>query len=63
MRMWIVLDNLEILILILENCWRTPFDNELGERARLTSELLPDLFEVVKIEMAITTAEDQVTDL
>ena len=63
MRMGIVVDELEVLVLEIEERLDVGIDLHLGEGTGLTGELETGLLEVVQIEMGVTRGVDEVTGL
>src|SRR5690349_3647539 len=57
--MMLVIHDLKILELVLEHGWRAAREQQLRQRERNARELLVDLFEMVRIEMAVAARPDE----
>lgn len=63
MRVGLVIENFEVLVLVLKQAGRATLDVELGIGVGLARKLKLDLFEVIVVEVAVPTRPDKVADL
>src|SRR5262245_30630537 len=58
-RVSLIIGDLEILELVIEDGDRFAIDNQLRRRKGLAAELQPDLFQMVQVDVAISSGPDE----